>query len=44
MVFTFDDLTVAVDPYGGAERFNAFEKFDYVLITDIHGDHYNLKL
>lgn len=43
MVFTFDDLTVAVDPYGGAERFNAFEKFDYVLITDIHGDHYNPK-
>lgn len=43
MVFTFDNLTIAVDPYGGAERFSSFEKFDYVLITDIHGDHYNPK-
>jgi L-ascorbate metabolism protein UlaG (beta-lactamase superfamily) len=31
--------TVAVDPIGGATRFEPFGKADLVLITDIHGDH-----
>ncbi len=35
----WNTLTIAVDPYGGAERYAAMGKPDIVLITDIHGDH-----
>ena len=34
---------IFVDPYGGADRYLEFGKADYILITDIHGDHLNMK-
>jgi L-ascorbate metabolism protein UlaG (beta-lactamase superfamily) len=42
-VLKFNDLLVYLDPTGGLEAFADFEKPDYVLITDIHGDHMNLE-
>ncbi|KOY50457.1 MBL fold metallo-hydrolase [Polaribacter dokdonensis] len=42
-VLEFDDTIIYLDPTGGAEAFSDFENPDYVLITDIHGDHMNLK-
>lgn len=42
-VINFKDITIYLDPTGGAEAFNGFEKPNYVLITDVHGDHMNLK-
>lgn len=41
VAFTFDDKTIFVDPYGGAEKFEFFKAPDIILITDIHGDHLN---
>jgi len=41
LVLNFDDVVVYVDPYGGASAFEGQPNADYVLITDIHGDHHN---
>lgn len=41
LALEYNDLTIFVDPYGGAERFESFGPADLVLITDIHGDHLN---
>ncbi|MGM0945842.1 MAG: MBL fold metallo-hydrolase [Bacteroidota bacterium] len=41
LVIEYQDLTIYVDPYGGAERFAGQKPADLVLITDIHGDHHN---
>lgn len=35
----WNNLRIAVDPYGGADRFKAMGEPDLILITDIHGDH-----
>jgi L-ascorbate metabolism protein UlaG (beta-lactamase superfamily) len=43
LVLTFNNKTIYVDPYGGAEGFEGFNKPDIILITDIHGDHLNLE-
>ncbi len=43
VVFTWDNKTVYVDPYGGAEAFKGIAAPDLILITDIHGDHMDLK-
>ena len=43
LVLEWNDLTVYVDPYGGAELFASFKPADLILITDIHGDHLNQK-
>jgi len=40
-VIEFDDTVMYLDPTGGSEAFTDFENADYVLITDIHGDHMN---
>jgi len=42
-VLEFKEITLYIDPTGGAEVFNNYKKPNYVLITDIHGDHMNLK-
>jgi L-ascorbate metabolism protein UlaG (beta-lactamase superfamily) len=39
MVLTYGDAVIYVDPVGGAEKFEGYKKPNYVLITDIHGDH-----
>lgn len=41
IVLQWGELTIFVDPYGGAEKYAAFDAPDLVLITDIHGDHMN---
>lgn len=35
-------LTIYVDPVGGAQRFAGLPKPDLILLTDIHGDHLNV--
>lgn len=42
LVLQWNDLTILSDPYGGAQKYEAFTP-DLVLITDIHGDHLNSK-
>lgn len=41
MVLESGDRQIAVDPVGGAERLAAFDGIDLVLVTDIHGDHFD---
>ncbi|MGB5983093.1 MAG: MBL fold metallo-hydrolase [Nonlabens sp.] len=38
-VMEWDGTTFYIDPTGGGEAFEDFPKADYVLVTDIHGDH-----
>ena len=40
-VLEWNGLAVYVDPVGGAQAFSAYPKPDLILITDIHGDHFN---
>lgn len=42
-VIGFDDTMIFLDPTGGKEAFLGFSKPNYVLITDIHGDHMNIE-
>lgn len=42
-VLNFNNEVVYLDPTGGAKAFSNFEKPTYVVITDIHGDHMDLK-
>lgn len=41
LVLEYGDEVFYIDPYGGAEAFEGQKKPDYVIITDIHGDHHN---
>ena len=41
LVLTWNNKTIYVDPYGGAEKFEGIADPDIILITDIHGDHLN---
>lgn len=43
LVITYNNTTVYVDPYGGAEKFEGLPNADLILITDIHGDHMNIE-
>ncbi len=43
MVLEWKDITIYVDPVGGAATFFNHKKPDLILITDIHGDHFSLK-
>ncbi len=42
-VLEWNDITIYVDPVGGAEAFEGQERPDLILITDIHGDHFNVE-
>ncbi|WP_299065358.1 MBL fold metallo-hydrolase [uncultured Polaribacter sp.] len=42
-VLTFNDEVIYLDPTLGQEAFSSYKKPTYVLITDIHGDHMDLK-
>ncbi|QOD60565.1 MBL fold metallo-hydrolase [Polaribacter haliotis] len=42
-IISFNEETIYLDPTGGKEAFADFKKPTYTLITDIHGDHMNLK-
>ena len=43
LVLKWMDKTIYVDPYGGAAVFSGITPPDLILITDIHGDHLDLK-
>ncbi|WP_372919456.1 MBL fold metallo-hydrolase [Salegentibacter sp.] len=42
-VVNWGDATFYIDPVGGAEAFEGKEKPDFILITDIDGDHMNVE-
>lgn len=42
-ILEWKDITIYVDPIGGAEAFKDQKQPDLILITDIHGDHFNLE-
>lgn len=42
-VISYKKETIYLDPTGGAKAFSNFEKPSFILITDIHGDHLDLK-
>ena len=41
MALTWQEITVYTDPNGGAKTFEGVAAPDLILITDIHGDHFN---
>lgn len=42
-VLEWNDMTIYVDPTGGAKAFEGQNDPDLILITDIHGDHLNVE-
>lgn len=42
-VLEWGDITVYIDPVGGAEAFSGQKDPDLILITDIHGDHLSIE-
>ena len=42
-VLQWGDITIYVDPTGGAKAFEGQDDPDLILITDIHGDHLNVE-
>ncbi len=42
-VIEWGDITIYIDPVGGADGFAEQRQPDLILITDIHGDHFNLE-
>lgn len=43
MVLEWNGVVIYVDPLGGASAFQGQKQPDLILITDIHGDHFNLE-
>jgi L-ascorbate metabolism protein UlaG (beta-lactamase superfamily) len=43
LVLSWNGLTIYVDPAGGAAYFKGIAAPDMILITDIHGDHFDIK-
>lgn len=43
LVLNYKGLIIYVDPVDGVEAYSDLEKPDYILITDIHGDHFDVK-
>ena len=41
LVLEWNDVTIYMDPYGGADRFASFADADLMCITHAHGDHLN---
>lgn len=42
-VIEWGEVVIYIDPTGGASAFEGQQKPDLILITDIHGDHFNLE-
>ncbi|MGB5819136.1 MAG: MBL fold metallo-hydrolase [Saonia sp.] len=42
-VLEWKDITIYIDPVGGAKTFEGQKQPDLILITDIHGDHFSLE-
>ncbi|TVZ57193.1 L-ascorbate metabolism protein UlaG (beta-lactamase superfamily) [Lutibacter sp. Hel_I_33_5] len=43
LVLSYNNKTIYVDPTGGKVAYTGLKSPDIILITDIHGDHFNLK-
>ena len=43
LVLEWSGKSIYIDPYNGADTYKSLKKPDLVLITDIHGDHMDLK-
>lgn len=43
LVIQWDGKLIYIDPAGGAEAFEGIPSPDFILITDIHGDHMNIE-
>lgn len=43
LVIEYKDNTIYIDPVGGKDAFSKYKAPNYILITDIHGDHLNLE-
>jgi L-ascorbate metabolism protein UlaG (beta-lactamase superfamily) len=43
MVLEWNGVVIYIDPVGGASAFQSQKRPDLILITDIHGDHFNLE-
>jgi L-ascorbate metabolism protein UlaG (beta-lactamase superfamily) len=41
LVLGLTDLTIYVDPTGGAKTYTGLQQPDLILVTDIHGDHFD---
>lgn len=41
LALTLEGTTIYADPDGGTEKYESLPKPDIILITDIHGDHFN---
>lgn len=42
-VLEWEGITIYIDPVGGASKFEAYPVADLILITDVHGDHFELE-
>ncbi|CAM3367272.1 MBL fold metallo-hydrolase [Zobellia roscoffensis] len=42
-ILEWNNITIYIDPVGGAEAFKGYKSPDLILITDIHGDHLNVE-
>jgi len=42
LMLEWDGKTIYIDPYGGAAAFEGLADPDFIIITDIHGDHLNM--
>lgn len=40
-ILSLKDIIIYVDPVGNKDQYKTFERPDYVLITDIHSDHFD---
>lgn len=43
VVFNWNNITIYVDPYGGAKKFKGLNNPDIIIITHAHGDHLNIE-
>lgn len=43
MILEWDGYTIYIDPVGAPDIFTSYPSPDLILITDIHGDHFNVK-
>lgn len=43
MVLSYQGKNIYVDPTGGADAFKGLGTADFILLTDIHGDHFDTK-
>jgi len=42
-ILEWDEITIYIDPVGGAGAFEGQKQPDLILITDVHGDHLNVE-